>query len=581
MTRVFQDCIADLASHRQYFFGALPKASFLTISIESHLERRNATMVNAVNLVKYTYSTILLIFSVIIVCSLIFEEQTSIAQNVHPALAFILLWVALIWLSMVEGSQASMVGLPPIDRSLYKESHPISHAICEVGHKGDNLDRYLMGRQFMVLACVFTINNSGAPIKDAEVLGLPDVLINIFLGSGLAMILLTCMIGQLNTQVNASHCMLDYINTHFATFTVYVAMAIEASGLLHASYLIQMIVAALAGKPIESNEPPRSGAQNLFFWGRVLMSTGLLIAALIFTFAALFDGKTTMYESIPSTVSLILTLILWSVVGMLEAMQIAFFAVSKLTVEERNASAWSKRTCDLLFKGDGRNLAGFMVGRQLCVVSCFFFAARATTMDIAEGESNVMGVPDAIQEFFNTGLLGAFITTIVASIAWQLVASAFPMAFLSNPITYILLVICLALESTGICAGAWVLAHIHKTVAGFQKDEVYVGTAEERAALGKGEASEGYSSQVGHLTGGAFPASAALPDNSDFEEDASQQMNKILGNIKDLREQMMVASSAEEKSVYEVALKREVAAMDKLNKIHGGRFDTTVADLDP
>ena len=67
----------------------------------------------------------------------------------------------------------------------------------------------------------------------------------------------------------------------------------------------------------------------------------------------------------------------------------------------------------------------------------FFFAARSTSLKIREGQENVFGVPDGVQEFFNTGLLGALITTIIASIMWQLVASAFPMAFLSSPITYV------------------------------------------------------------------------------------------------------------------------------------------------
>eukprot|EP00980_Cylindrotheca_fusiformis_P022214 scaffold9105_cov54-Cylindrotheca_fusiformis.AAC.1 len=42
--------------------------------------------------------------------------------------------------------------------------------------------------------------------------------------------------------------------------------------------------------------------------------------------------------------------------------------------------------------------------------------------------------------------------------------------------------IVLLIEATGICSGAWFLGMIHKKVAGFQLDEVYVGTAEERAA---------------------------------------------------------------------------------------------------
>ncbi|KAL7564269.1 hypothetical protein ACA910_014333 [Epithemia clementina (nom. ined.)] len=523
--------------------------------------------------IKAIYSVALLIFSVIIVMALIFEEQTSLSQDVHPALAFVLIWVALIWLSLVEGGQASMVGLPPIDRELYKDSHPVTWRICEHGHKGDNLDRYLMGRQFMVLALVFVINLSGAPIKDADVFNLPDVIANAFLKSGLAMILMTCMIGQLNTQVNAAHCMLDFINDYGNWFTVKVAMAIEASGLLHASYLIQMIVAGLAGKTIESNEEPRNGFMNVLFWVRVLYSCGILIFAFVATIAALFDGKTTMWEGVPEIVALILFFVLMAVVGMLEGMQIAFYAVAKLTDEERNSSKWASMTCNVLFDGDGHNLPGFMVGRQLCVVSCFFVIARVTSMDVEDGESNVLGVSNGAQEFFNTGLLGALITTIVASIAWQLVASAFPLAFLSTPITYILLRLCLFLEATGICTGAWVLAAIHRKISGFQRDEVYVGTAEERAAMAHGD-KPGHKSELGHLAGGAFPAGHDLPvlDKWIAGGNYTERRSQILKNIKDLRQQIALASTDEEKQVYEIALKKENGALKQVNREEGESF---------
>merc|ERR1712127_874525 len=189
------------------------------------------------------------------------------------------------------------------------------------------------------------------------------------------------------------------------------------------------------------------------------------------------------------------------VVGMLEGMQIAFFAVAKLQPSERGTSTFALKTCDLLFKGEGNNLPNFMIGRQLCVVSCMFFVARVTSVDTKGGE-NIFGVPDGLQSLFNTGLLGALMLTILGSISWQLVASAFPIAFLSNPITYILLRWCLFLEATGICQGAWVLADIHKKIAGFQRDEVYIGTAEERAKqdMGDVEASGGAGEKVNNET---------------------------------------------------------------------------------
>ena len=448
---------------------------------------------------KAFYSVALLIFSVIMIMGLIANSQTKLSGDVSPVLAYFTLWGAIIWLTMVEGGQGSLVGLAPVHLELYKESHSLTHKSTVVCYKGDNLDRYLLGRQFMVVLTVFTVNISGGPNEGAELWGLPNWVFDIFLDGGLAMILLTCNVGQLNSQVNASHCMLDYINNYFAVFTFYVAMLIEFSGLLHASYLVQMAVAAIAGTPIESNEPPRNAAQSAFFWGRCLFSLAILGFCFAVTFEALSNGQTTLWSGVPSGAAIIVWMVLMCIVGMLEGMQIAFFAMAKLPESERGDSYWAKKTCTLLFKGEGVNLPGFMIGRQLCVVSCMFFVARVTSVKIETGDDNVFGVNQGLQELFNTGMLGALIVTIVASISWQLVGSAFPMLFLNNPFTYFLLSFCLLLESSGICNAAWVLAAIHKKIAGFERDEVYIGTAEERAKKNMGDDADALPVGPGHI----------------------------------------------------------------------------------
>jgi len=457
-----------------------------------------AQTLTPVTIFKNIYSVILLIFSITLIMGLIFTEQTGLSRDVHPGLAVVTLWAAILWLSMVEGGQASLVGLAPVDRELYKESHPITYKQSLLVHTGDNLNRYLLGRQFMVVLIVFTVNFSGAPIGGATLWGLPKWVTDIFLVTGFAMILLTCMVGQLNTQVNASHCMLDYVNNFFAVFTHYTAMLIEFVGILHVGYFIQIIVGILAGKPIESNEGEKSLPMKLFFWIRVAGSLALLCFCLAVTFESLFAGRTTMWEGVPPGVAVAIFFVLMGVVGMLEGMQIAFFAVSKITEEERGEAHFAKMTCNLLFEGEGMNLPGFMIGRQLCVVSCMFFIARVTT--VTEGEP-IFGLPSAAQGFFSTGLQGAVITTVLASVSWQLVASAFPIAFLSNPLTYALLRWCLFLESTGICNGAWVLAAIHKKIAGFQRDEAYIGTAEDRAKSGNVDQSRRIPRGAGKLSG--------------------------------------------------------------------------------
>ena len=173
----------------------------------------------AITAVKYMYSMGLLIFSVIIVMAGIFSEQTKLAQDAHPVAAFFIFWFLIIWLAMMEGGQGCLVGLQPVDKDLYKDSHKVTYKNTILAHKGDNMERFIVGRQFLVVLVIFLINMCGAAVKDASVLGLGDGVTQIFLGAGFAMILATIMLGQLTAQINVANCMLDFINSYFMLFT--------------------------------------------------------------------------------------------------------------------------------------------------------------------------------------------------------------------------------------------------------------------------------------------------------------------------------------------------------------------------
>jgi uncharacterized membrane protein YkvI len=162
------------------------------------------------SIIKYVVSSILLVFCVTLVMGLIFTENTELAHDVHPLVAFFVLIISIAWLTMVEGGQGAIVGLGPVNGDLYMESHPYAYRCTSIVHKGNNLDRYLLGRQFMVILIVFTVEMAGAPSGTVELWGLPDWVTSAFLASGLAMILFTCMVGQLNSEINGCHCMLDY-----------------------------------------------------------------------------------------------------------------------------------------------------------------------------------------------------------------------------------------------------------------------------------------------------------------------------------------------------------------------------------
>jgi len=340
---------------------------------------------------------------------------------------------------------------------------------------------------------------------------------------------------------------------------------------MHTSYLIRMMAYWAAGKPVESNEPPKTGVTFAFFWARVIFSLGVLGFALGGTIEALYNGKTTAWDGINETISLIAFLVLMCAIGLLEGMQIAFFTVSKLPKSERGTSTMALRTCECLFKNGGKNLPGFMCGRQMTVTLCFFIIARVTTVNVVIGEDeNIFGVSDGVQSIFNLGFAGAITTTILGSIAWQLVASSFPIAFLSNPVVYVFLQIALFLEATGICSAAWFLAVLQRKACGFQFDEVYVGTPEERAA--KGHADDYDADGDNHLTTfisatgvGTSELAEKFRPLSTMQETYSSRREHILTNVKDLRVQIGQATFDGEKEAFEHALQLEVAALARIN----------------
>merc|ERR1711981_270741 len=210
------------------------------------------------------------------------------------------------------------------------------------------------------------------------------------------------------SQVNAATCMLDFLDNHFMLFCTYFSLAIEMTGLLHSVYLVQYIFSYMSGKPIETNEPPRDAGKNVLFWGRVLMSLAILGFALAVVLDALFKGWPNMWDGVPAGASIPIVVVLLILVGIMEGMQIAAFAVVKLDDSEyRSSYKIAAANCDLLFKGN--NLGRFLIGRQILVCTCMFVAARCFSIN-KEHEDIIAG-----------------------SLIWRIIASCFPLAFLSNP----------------------------------------------------------------------------------------------------------------------------------------------------
>jgi hypothetical protein len=436
--------------------------------------------------VKITYSIALVLFSIVVVTTLNMEGNTQVAQDILPSVSLLVLWLSIISLSFLEGGQLSILKLKSIQPERFHESYPITSSIYSVGCQGDNLERYLLGRQFLVIILIFTISLCATPLADATVLDLPSWIQTVFIQSGIAVTSLVVIIGQLPAQEIARQYMLDYTNNSVMTITLYVALIIEASGLLHVVYLIQYFLCWLSGKPLETNEAQRSCLQALFFWGRCILSLAILAFSMAVTFDAMLQGQTTTWDSLSSAVAVILFLGLLLVGGILEGIHLASIAVSQLPKSDQEIPPMARKTCDLmLLHGDQDGLPGFVVGRQWLVTLCFVVMAHITKVNVDSGveEENILGVSDGMQTFLNLGYLGAIVTTIMGSLLWQKVASIYPLEFLAHPVCYMLVYLCVWLEASAICSAYRLVGTIYRKVAGLERDEVYIGDVDDLATV--------------------------------------------------------------------------------------------------
>jgi Silicon transporter len=380
-------------------------------------------------------------------------------------------------------------------------------------------------------------------VSGAQVLGLPPILNQIFLGSDLGVMLCTIIFGQLIAVINCSHNMLDYINNWCMVASTYVALTVEATGILHAVYLVQIIFTKLADRKNnlrsnhtndkakrrflkkkqsdvmeikesshktlkmgdgssstsdESSLEPADEAANttkptwkrVLFWARVFLSLAMSIFAVIVFMTALVQGNTTVRSAIPVAVSVVSLIILLLLGGFMEALQIALFAVKHLDPAEIEANPRARRNTQLILSAgdkehENSKLQAFMVGRQIAQTVIMFMIARIVSVDMkVEGET-MFGVPPTVQKIvFDSGLLNALVMTIFASLSWRVTANFFPMVYLGSPISIWIIRLCLLVEGTGICDSAWVFAKILSFVVGYKSDRHYIAVATSAKAAG-------------------------------------------------------------------------------------------------
>nr|AOW69266.1 silicon transporter alpha [Didymoeca costata] len=433
----------------------------------------------------YVWSMALLGFALFVVVYGMSRQWTNPPwhpRDGHPALEITLFFVMLFWIALLEGCQISIVGLQNVNVEAYKDTYPRGYAVCKLAHRGPNVERFLVGRQFLLLFNGFLVSRIGGGKHEDFYIGdwdWNDSATDFFwLNSTLLMIVIIAL-GQLPTQLMAADKMLGFLDLRFyGYYTVLLpCLFVESIGLTHSTYLLKDILVSVAGIDRSQADPEKEIPRDFLHNIRVFISVSAVIFSGVFIVKGWALGQTGAttgpgWENLPGGAAVAVGCLFLFIMACAEGLQVSALALAGThTAEFKQRAPLAYRTCQLCFAG--RNMQAFLVGRQFFVAMMMVLLARVTGYAGSDGEidGNDWGMGRAFNEgLLQTGFLGAIFVVNVAQLASQVLASVFPISFINNHFLNWLLRIMLLVEASGVVNACWPLARFFDWAFGMVKD---------------------------------------------------------------------------------------------------------------
>jgi len=204
---------------------------------------------------RFVFSVCLLIFSGVVTCYAIVEQKTSMWKVVPGWASLIIFILVLFLLGVMEGLQIALVELKRQQPESYMLSYPKAYKLCQYAMKGDNVERFLMGRQVFVVCLVFfaakltTIHGTS---ESGFLFYVPDWVQAIFLETGLLACVVVVIIAQLMPQIVASIYPTQFLELAGMWPAYWACIVLETSGVTHICWVLAWLLSKVFGMREES-----------------------------------------------------------------------------------------------------------------------------------------------------------------------------------------------------------------------------------------------------------------------------------------------------------------------------------------
>merc|ERR1719315_712854 len=147
----------------------------------------------------------------------------------------IIFLLVLFLLGVMEGLQIALVELKRQEPEAYKNSHPVAYKLGQMAMKGDNVERFLMGRQVFFAAKLTTIHGNS---ESGFLFYVPDWVQALFLETGLLACVVVVIVAQLMPQIVASLYPTQFLQLVVMRPAYWACIVLETSGITHICWVL-------------------------------------------------------------------------------------------------------------------------------------------------------------------------------------------------------------------------------------------------------------------------------------------------------------------------------------------------------
>lgn len=404
---------------------------------------------------RFLSTCLTLVYLIFILWGIVTAQVPMPGPPVVHLLLFLLCMVLLCYLEGLKNAILALEKDPPESRRL---THPRAYKLMTYVTQGNNLERFLVGRQFATVF-VMTLIAVLTSFPDIQHLGFSPIFWFLFVQTGLPGATVATTIGSLHPQLLVASDPWQFLDMRGSFSVLSFCLGAELTGVgTHSAWLLlellrrTVFVSDLPIKPAAELSP--SG--QILEGAKYVVSSAVLLSATAFILYGIGTGQALL--PLPVVVVFIILVLCFVWLGVLEGLQVALLVSEDVELETVRVS--HPRAHALMKKAfQGKNLRKFLIGRQFFVVWIVFLVSQCT---IFPGMPHMGMSPVTWLLVVQLGFPTAIAVLCFSQLPVQLLAIQDPMLFMSRPGCALTLDACLVMESTGLDSCCWVAASVSK-----------------------------------------------------------------------------------------------------------------------